>query len=345
MQFFVPCLASGGCRFELNFECVCSVMDSPSDWSAWSLRQLKEECRRLGLDDSGRKKAELAERIQEFYETRESSDEHESEAEPEDDGEEAVGSEEERSLRMKLLESALRRSKAKISELKRRKRHRESSSSSSSEDSDHGDSSSDSESETSGENTRKRRKRKGVKRRRTVRKFSRSTSATRKWRNAAYQHQHTTNSEIAKCLRNARKALKRKDVRQARRDVEKGEQLMEARQEWLVVADYHGYEAANRFAGVGDLAGVMSSPSKRKRLDLALAGSKQPFRASTPGFGLPGRASRAATGGITHAQSNNTRKESVWFERRQHNPEIVCLRCGKKGHIARTCTEDISPTS
>ena len=316
-----------------------------SELSDLSVRELKAECRRLGLSEIGRKAA-LVQRIEDFSKNRSESEE---ESVDED------GEEEELSLRMKVLESLLQKEKEKVAKLeeaskeKKRKRRKPASSPSSSEESSSSSEpggSSDSSSEESDDSPR--RSRKGdEKRKKKKSKVSVHVSSKKKWKTAAYEHQFDVNKRLKKQLRRAAGAVKRRNMRKAKRALKKGERLVDERQEWLLVADFHGYETANRFSGVGELMGVVSCPAKRKRLDLALAAcTKKPFRSSTPGVGRPGRASQsrqATTNGSSYA-SPELRAPATGRGPAARNLEIVCLRCHKKGHIARMCTEP-SPVS
>ena len=312
---------------------------SLSDLLELSARELKAECKRLGLSEGGRK-AVLAQRILEFDERNLESD---------DEASEGDGAEDEMSLRMRVLESALQKEKEKVAKLqeeskgkKRRRRKPVSSSSEESSQSDsEGDDSSCSSSEESESDDSRRRSRKADKKKRKKSKVSVRVSSKRKWRTAAYEHQYALNKSVKKQIRKASAALRKQDTRKAKRALRSGERIVEDRQEWLLVADYHGYETANRFSGVGELMGVVSCPSKRKRLDLALASAKKPFRSSTPGVGRPGRAQhsqQATTNGTTFA-SPELRAPATGRAPPTRNPEIICLRCHKKGHIARMCTE------
>ena len=135
-----------------------------------------------------------------------------------------------------------------------------------------------SESSSSSEEERHRRHR-------HRRKAQSPSPPPRRWKSIAYQHQHGVNREMLTSLRKAKAAIRKRKYRQAEKYLEKRERVIEERQEWLLVADFHGYEVANRFSGVGGLTEIMSTASKRKRLEVALAGVKQPFQSRTSSTG------------------------------------------------------------
>ena len=59
---------------------------------------------------------------------------------------------------------------------------------------------------------------------------------------------------------------------------ERDRDILEERKEWLLVAEFHGYDVANRFLGVGKLVEAMASTEKRKRFEVALSGANKILR-------------------------------------------------------------------
>ena len=157
---------------------------------------------------------------------------------------------EELRLRTKVLESALITERKKEASRKR-KHSRVSSSDESSSSLSESETDSDSSSSASSSDNGRRNKRKSKRR---VKKITSSrASVARRWRNPSYERQYSTNAAVLKEVRKAKHQLsKRKEKeRKARRHLQKGEMLLRDRQEWLVVADVHGHEAASKFAEGG----------------------------------------------------------------------------------------------
>ena len=47
--------------------------------------------------------------------------------------------------------------------------------------------------------------------------------------------------------------MKKKEWEKAIKEIEKGMNVLQERKEWLLVANFHGYDVANRFSGVESL--------------------------------------------------------------------------------------------
>ena len=134
--------------------------------------------------------------------------------------------------------------------------------------------------------------------------------------------------------------MKKKNWKKATKEIEKGENILEERKEWLLVADFHGYDVANRFSGMGELVEEIASTEKRERLEIALSGAnKRPFLPGTPAAGHLGGAGRPSMQTPSIVQHKGSGSSSTPSE--GHRKDIVCLRCRKQGHIARFCTEPL----
>ena len=197
--------------------------------------------------------------------------------------------------------------------------------------------------------------------RRRKKKSSRARSAPaaapRKWRSSAFEHQYRANSAVADRLRRAKKQVKRGRRKKAVEQMEKGENLLESRQEWLAIADSHGVEVANAFEEGGELLGIVSSSQKSKRLSAAVQSVKavgQRFRRGTPSrMGGGGGASNKPSSVPSQHYSQfspqfpvaNTPQfppvsQSIQSPTLQGNKPIrTCFRCGEPGHYVSVCSK------
>ena len=200
---------------------------------------------------------------------------------------------EEQATRIGLLEAQIELERARAPESPRgrgRRRRRSPSSSSSSpssSSSSRSTSSASSASRSPSPRSRRSRSKKfkkskssGRKARRHRHRSSATSTGPSKWRNVAYEHQHAVNARLHERVEKVRRALKSDRLRSATKNLKKGEDILEDRQEWLTVADTHGVEVANKFVEGGGILSIVTSAEKSKRLNAAVqsVAMQRPFR-------------------------------------------------------------------
>ena len=273
---------------------------------------------------------------------------------------------EEQATRIRLLEAQIELERARTPESPRgrgRRRRRSPSSSSSSPSSSPSSSSSSRSSSSASSASRspsprsrrsrskkfKKSKSPGKKARRHRHRSSTTSTGPSKWRSVAYEHQHAVNAPLQECLENVRRALKSDRLRSATKNLKKGEDILEERQEWLAVADTHGVEVANKFVEGGGILSIVTSAEKSKRLNAAVqsVAMQRPFRG---GGGIPSRFGRggvvipkAAARGAEQPPQQQSPSGPSEAPRTQpgKNPiqpgPKVCFRCGEPGHFINFC--------
>eukprot|EP00117_Sycon_ciliatum_P046989 scpid45287/ scgid33605/ len=266
---------------------------------------------------------------------------------------------EEQATRIRLLEAQIELERARAPESPRgrgRRRRRSPSSSSSSPSSSSSRSSSSASSASRSPSPRSRRSRSkkskkskssGRKARRHRHHSSATSTGPSKWRNVAYEHQHSVNARLQERLEKVRRALKSDRLRSATKNLKKGEDILEDRQEWLAVADTHGVEVANKFVEGGGILSIVTSAEKSKRLNAAVqsVAMQRPFRGGIPSrFGRGGVVTpKAAARGAEQPPQQQSPSGPSEAPRTQpgRNPiqpgPKVCFRCGEPGHFINFC--------
>ena len=128
--------------------------------------------------------------------------------------------------------------------------------------------------------------------------------------------------------------------------MEKLQEAIHSRVEWLAVADRHGHQAATTFVEGDEILDLVSSPKRKRKLQAAidLAG-KKPFRSGTQASkprawsaaaSGPTAVSAAAAGGATSATSV-AQPVPPSGPATRGSAAAVCHYCGEAGHFIRLC--------
>ena len=240
-----------------------------------------------------------------------------------------AGEHEEQALRIRLLEKLL--TDKKSSDVKKRRHSPSGSSSGSSSSTESSDSDSGSSSE--GRTGSKKKKKKHTKR------ASYSVPA-KKWKTTSYEVQHSLNATTMRTMKKARRHLEKEKSKQSKKmakQLQKGEQALQCRQEWLVIADAHGHETATKFQEEGEMGDIVASSGKRRKLMAAIqvvgsAVKRQPFRSRTPANAARGWGA-AVSGTQSVAQAQEAKSNKAGPRR------LLCYGCGSPDHIKRFCPQ------
>ena len=229
---------------------------------------------------------------------------------------------------MQLVQQKVRLLEREIGRLRQAAAKRSPSPSSSSQ-SDSGDSSS---SESSSPERRTRRKRRHS-------SSSRSSSAKRQWKNMSYGHQYETNTKVLRVMAKVKKC--RGDKKKVMKMIKKGERILNARQEWLMIAEFYGSNAASHYEEGGELLQLVSSPGKKRRLMAALQADGARARLAEPktkNSTVPSSQFSYQTSGPTFsAVSSAAGGASASVPPAAGSRSGACHLCGQYGHYIRCC--------
>ena len=163
-------------------------------------------------------------------------------------------------------------------------------------------------------------------RRRSKRRRSSSgnrSSSKKQWKNPSYGHQYAVNRKVLKLIGKARKTSSRQ---KAKTSMLKGERVLKERQEWLMIAEHYGANAASHYEEGGELLELVSSSGKKKRLMAALQAEGTRVRLAEQTRQKPQPSDSHAVQSMPANFSSSVAQKNK-----------ACHLCGQVGHFIRFC--------